>query len=490
MARMSAEEWQKMAQAIQARQAKKTAEREAAQKREQEAKNADYRARVAQKTGGGGSGKNVPSTDYHGYTPSGAAESRARAEVEKEDKANEENRRTAWEIVRKRGYTKNPSEAGPSTYRGINLQELAQEEYDDFQQAQEYVNNLEQNRAPSATEQIALNQAAKDAEEMDNYRVQARIAAEGASHIPLPTPEATESVSSEDIDSALKASDKHYAKRQANFQKGRDQAKKDVEEIKAKVRANRPDSLIAGDRKNRAVNALVKEASSYGYKGDKLAEQAGAAYDKALAKHNGSSEKARKEVSEILFQNASKKNVAAARASMDAKQKAREDAIRNNPMAAKRREALSREWGANQQNPSFAQADARARWAAKANADRYGNRRNIGSDMDAYVGSAKHGFDTLDNLNKGWGGNAPRSLIPTGSAADNFAKAYEFNQNYMKTQQDMMQAQLAQQQKLANQSVTVLNNTPPNSPKETNLNNAQVAAKAGAEVPQPEPIKG
>ena len=175
---------------------------------------------------------------------------------------------------------------------------------------------------------------------------------------------------------------------------------------------------------------------------------------------------------------------------MLAEQKAREEAIRNNPQAAQRREALSREWGANQQNPSFAQADARARWAAKANADRYGNRRNIGSDMDAYVGSAKHGFDTLDNLNKGWGGNAPRSLIPTGSAADNFAKAYEFNQNYMKTQQDMMQAQLAQQQKLANQSVTVLNNTPPNSPKETNLGNAQAAAKAGAEVPQPEPIKG
>ena len=486
MAKMSAEEWQKTAQAIQARIAKKTAEREAAQKREQEAKNADYRARVAQKTGGGGSGKNVPSTDYHGYTPSGAAEARARAEVEKEDKANEENRKRAWEIVRKRGYTKNPSEAGPSTYRGINLKELAQEEYDDFQQASEYVNNLEQNHVRSAAEQLAFNQAAKDAEEMDNYRVKARIAAEEASHIPLPTPEATESVSSEDIDGALKASNEHYAKRQANFQKGRDQAKKDVEEIKAKVRANRPDSLIAGDRKNRAVNALVKEASSYGYKGDKLAEQAGAAYDKALAKHNGSSEKARKEVSETLFQNASRKNVAAARASMDAKQKAREEAIRNNPQAAKRREALAREWGKPQ--VSFAQAEAKARWAAKDNADRYGRRNNIGAAMDAYVGSSRHGFDTVANL--GGNGRPVNLSLPKGSAADNYMRAYEFNQGFMKAQQEMQQAKIQQERNIAQQATTLANVTPPNASPEVKANNVAAMGKAGASPTQPKPISG
>ena len=305
----------------------------------------------------------------------------------------------------------------------------------------------------------------------------------------------------------------------ANAQKRVEENRKKLKENSYRAKRDDTDSEYGRTLKRRAeelagrAEELAGKAASLGYSGvtaDSIIEKAKQRLGKRVANEEsrlimaGDEKKmaARREelsmMNELgelegmeadLYKNANKKVIGERGKQMTADLKAREDAIRNNPNAAKRREALSREWN-GRGNPSFAQADARARWKAEANAGRYGNRRNIGRDMEAYVGSSKHGFDTLDNLNKGWGGNAPRSLIPTGSAADNFAKAYEFNQNYMKTQQDMMQAQLAQQQKLANQIMTVLNNTPPNSPKETNLNNAQVAAKAGATTPQPEPIKG
>lgn len=171
---------------------------------------------------------------------------------------------------------------------------------------------------------------------------------------------------------------------------------------------------------------------------------------------------------------------------MLAEQKAREDAIRNNPQAAQRREALVREWGKPQ--VSFAQAEAKARWAAKDNADRYGRRNNIGAAMDAYVGSSRHGFDTVANL--GGNGRPVNLSLPKGSAADNYVRAYEFNQGFMKAQQDMQQAKIQQERNLAQQATTLANVTPPNASAEVKANNVAAMGKAGASPTQPQPIRG
>ena len=137
---------------------------------------------------------------------------------------------------------------------------------------------------------------------------------------------------------------------------------------------------------------------------------------------------------------------------------------------------------------SFAQAEAKARWAAKDNADRYGRRNNIGAAMDAYVGSSRHGFDTVANL--GGNGRPVNLSLPKGSAADNYVRAYEFNQGFMKAQQDMQQAKIQQERNLAQQATTLANVTPPNASAEVKANNVAAMGKAGASPTQPQPIRG
>lgn len=238
-----------------------------------------------------------------------------------------------------------------------------------------------------------------------------------------------------------------------------------------------------GDHAGRLAS-LADAAKKYGFKGD-LIGKADKAYNEAYKKH-GDAEKAYSEIENNMLSKANKRVMARRGEQMTAEQKAREEAIRNNPQAAQRREALAREWGKPQ--VSFAQAEAKARWAAKDNADRYGRRNNIGAAMDAYVGSSRHGFDTVANL--GGNGRPVNLSLPKGSAADNYMRAYEFNQGSIKAQQDMQKAKIQQERNLANQATTLVNVTPPNASPEVKANNVAAMGKAGASPKQPQPIRG
>lgn len=291
---------------------------------------------------------------------------------------------------------------------------------------------------------------------------------------------------------------------------------KSIEENREKLKKNsyvakRNDAESEHNRTLRArAEELAKEAGELGYKNvsvDDIIQKAKDRVEKRRANAEsrlvmrGSQEKIAKGRGEIammddfdglaelrtdLYSNANKKVMNQRGEQMLAEQKAREEAIRNNPQAAQRREALAREWGKPQ--VSFAQAEAKARWAAKDNADRYGRRNNIGAAMDAYVGSSRHGFDTVANL--GGNGRPVNLSLPKGSAADNYMRAYEFNQGVMKAQQDIQQAKVQQERNLAQQATTLANVTPPNASPEVKANNVAAMGKAGASPTQPQPIKG
>ena len=429
------EAWKKKAQEIQARVAAKDKARAEAKQKETEASNKAYRDRLAKETVKTNPNRNIPRTDYIGYTPSGAAEERARKTIEAEERQKRENLKTARQMARDRGYTKNPAAAGASSYRGYSLRELAQEEHDDFAEAAEYARNLAENHKRSAAEQKAAEFHAADVEDMSKRKTKWAIedAEQMAPKVLDVNLEDPGPIDQTEIDSALKASDEHFAKKQSLIQKGRERAREFAKEARDNAVKASPNAVLAKDRRDRAIAALVKEAESYGYKGSNLADKAGAAYDKALAANGGYSEKARTSVRDTLLQNANKKYMAAAGERMNADQKAREDAIRNNPNAAKRREALIRSWnGAGM--PSEKQVAVQQRWnqERKALSGSLG-QRGAASLMKGYEGSDQHIAATATEMNRLYGGRA-------NDVAGNGSWTHQFNQS-LKFQQDMADAE-------------------------------------------------
>lgn len=421
--------WKKKAQEIQARVAAKDKARAEAKQKETDAKNKARREKIDKATVKTNPDRKVPRTDYIGYTLTGAAEARARQDVEKEEAQQRENLNNARQIIRDRGWNKNPADAGVASYRGIDLRKLAQEEHDDFADAAEYARNLVENHTRSAVEQKALEFNAAEADDMS--RRQSKWAVEDSEQMAPKildfNMEKPGAVDQNEIDSALKASNERFAKKRALIQKGRERAQAFVKEAKNNAVKANPNAILSKDRRDRAITALVKEAESYGYKGSTLADKAGAAYDKALAANGGSSEKARASVRDTLLKNANKKFMAAAGARMNADQKAREDAIRNNPRAAEKRAALKAQWG----NPTMSQAqmEAKARWDAKRDIAS-GTRGNLSAFLQqkAYRASPQYGQDVY-----GMAQQQGRTLTP-GSVGHTYEQNFNHNQRMMEAQ--------------------------------------------------------
>lgn len=152
-----------------------------------------------------------------------------------------------------------------------------------------------------------------------------------------------------------------------------------------------------------------------------------------------------------LYKNANKRFMAERGGQMLADQRAREEAIRNDPRAAARRAELSRQWGGNSQGMSHAQADAQARWKAQREAAS-GSRGNISARKAyaGYEGSIRHGADTFSRMQRDWGYDQGRSLLPRGSSADSFVNAYEFNRQYNDAQLRRANAEAAQAEQRVN----------------------------------------
>jgi hypothetical protein len=211
--------------------------------------------------------------------------------------------------------------------------------------------------------------------------------------------------------------------------------------------------------------ALIDEAKKYGFKGD-LERQITAGYDREFKANGGDGEKAFDTLRNNLYKAANKKAMAQRGAQMNADQKAREDAARDNPNAEKRRNFLIRTWNGGGL-PTERQMMVKARWDAERKAlDGSKGKFGAAEKMKGFEGSDQHIAATATLMNKTYGDKVDTFANPNGWT-------HQFNQA-LKYQQGLRNALLEREKALAEEQKT----------RTKNLTTAGVAVANGDTSPE------